>query len=146
MLVYQATPGPVNCRSVSVPACERDYDAGKSSSIEALALFQLKLRDTIDFTVDFTDWLVANGAATLTGATFSVAADSPQTPTIAGQTFNAGGKSIVVLSPAANANVGDAYYLDIIAQVAATIVSLPTDIAIPARTLVRRINVIVVHG
>lgn len=153
MLVYANNQGPVNCRSVSVPACERDCDAGESSDVEALALFQIKLRDTIDFTVDFTDWLVANGGALLTSATFTIATESPQTPTIAGQAFTPAGKCAVVLTPTAaddggngGAEVGNAYYLDVNVSVAATIAMTPNDLAIPARTLVRRIHVIVVHG
>lgn len=146
MLVYSAAPGPVDCRAVVVPPCEADGDAAQSAPIEALALFQMRIRDKVDFQVDFSQWLQANGNPTLTGATFAVASDSPSTPTIAGQAFVAAGKCVVVLTAPEGAKAGDAYWLDVTAQVGATTPVAPTDVPIPARTLVRRIHVVVVNG
>lgn len=145
MLVY-STPSPVDCRSVTVPACEPDGDASQSAAIAALACFQMRKRDTVDFIVDFSDWLRANGNAVLSAATFAVASDSPKTPTLAGQAFVAAGKCVAVLTAANDALAGDAYYLDLSVTIAATTPVAPTDVAIPQRTLVRRIHVVVVNG
>ncbi len=144
MLIYSQAPGPAKCRYVSVPTCERECDA--STDVEALATFQMRLRDALDFTVDFTEWLAANGNPTLTNAQFTVAQGSPQTPSVAGQAFNAAGKAVIVLSPGEGRAVGDAYYLDINASVGATVPVSPTDVATPSRSLVRRIHVVVVNG
>lgn len=145
MLVY-STPSPIDCRSVTVPACEPDGDASQSASIAALASFQMRKRDTVDFTVDFSEWLKQNGNASLSAATFAAAADSPKAPTISGQAYAPAGKCVVVLQASAGAMAGDAYYLDLTVTVAATVPVSPTDVAIPARTLVRRINVVVING
>lgn len=145
MMVY-STPASVECRSVSVPACEPDGDASQSASISALACFQIRKRDTVDFTVDWSDWLKANGNGQLSAATFVIATDSPKTPTISGQVFSPSGKCVAVLHPANDAMAGDAFYLDLSVTVAATVAALPSDVAIPARTLVRRIHVVVVNG
>lgn len=145
MLVY-STAGQVECRSVTVPACEPDGDASQSASIAALSLFQIRKRDTVDFSVDWSEWLKANGNAQLSAATFAASADSPKTPTISGQAFSPAGKCVVVLTAANDALAGDAYYIDLTITVAATVAALPSDVAIPARTLVRRIHVVVVNG
>lgn len=146
MLVYNTAPGPIDCRSVIVPACERDGDAGQSAPIEALALFQMRIRDKIDFVVDFSQWLAANGNPTLTGATFAAAAESPSAPSISAQAFVPAGKCVVVLTAPEGAKAGDAYWLDVTAEIAPTTPVQPTDVPIPARTLVRRIHVVVVNG
>ena len=143
MMVYSTAQAAV-CRTAEVPACETCVASG--TDIPALATFNMKLRDKLDFAVDFTAWLVANGGASLTSATFAVSGDSPKTPTISGQAFGAAGKAVVVITPANGAVVGDAYYLDVTAQVAATVAATANDVAIPARTLVRRINVVVAAG
>jgi hypothetical protein len=146
MLIYPTALGAIDCRYVKVPACERDGDPAQSAPIEALACFQMRIRDKVDFKVDFADWLAQNGHATLTGATFAVATDSPSTPTISAQVYAAGGLCVVVLLAAVDAKAGDAYYLDITAQISATTAVGPNDVVIPARTLVRRIHVVVVNG
>lgn len=146
MLIYPTAQGPADCRTVVVPSCEPDGDAAQSAPIGALALFQMRIRDKVDFQVDFSQWLAANGNPVLTGATFAASADSPSAPTIEGQAFVPAGKCVVVLSAPVGAKAGDAYYLDITAQIGATTPVLPTDVAIPARSLVRRINVIVING
>lgn len=145
MLVY-STPAPVDCRTVTVPACEPDGDASQSASIAALACFQMRKRDTVDFTVDFSDWLKANGNAQLSAATFAAATDSPSAPTLSGQAYAPAGKCVVVLQASNGAMAGDAYYIDLTVTVAATVPVTPSDVAIPARTLVRRIHVVVING
>ena len=147
MMILSTASGAVNCRSVSVPACDPHCDSGQSTGIPSLAVFQIRIRDTVDFTVDFTEWLQANGNATLSGATFAAASDSPSAPSIQGQSFNASGKAMVVLSGATEGvQVGNAFWIDVTAQVAATVALLPSDLVIPARTLVRRIHVVVISG
>lgn len=145
MLVYQNTPGPIDCRSVAVPACERDGDQSPAAPIEALACFQLRKRDVLDFTVDFTQWLAQNGNPAIQTAVFAAAADSPSPPTITGQAFAPTGKCVVVLSAPVDAVAGDAYYLEITVTTGPTVAVAP-DVVIPARTLVRRINVVVING
>ncbi|KAH2282323.1 hypothetical protein KXW82_007478, partial [Aspergillus fumigatus] len=66
-----------DCRSVVVPACEPDVNAEQGADIPALACFQLRLRDTIDYKVDFSQWLQANGNAQLNAANFAAASNSP---------------------------------------------------------------------
>ncbi|WP_163277035.1 hypothetical protein, partial [Klebsiella aerogenes] len=73
----------------------------------------LRLRDTIDYKVDFSQWLQANGNAQLNAANFAAASNSPSTPSITGQSFSPAGKTVVVLKAADNAKVGDAYWLDV---------------------------------
>jgi hypothetical protein len=149
MMIYHQAPGAPDCRVATVPACEQDIDASQSASIAALACFQMKIRDTVDFTVDFSVWLAANGGPLLTGATFAISSDSPSQPTITGQAFSPGGKSVAVLKAGTSgvaAKAGDAYYLDVTAVFAATVPVLPADVAIPTRTLVRRIHVVVANG
>lgn len=146
MLVYHQQPGLPDCRIAIVPPCERDTDASLNAPIGALALFQMKTRDELDFTVDFSQWLAANGNPVLTAATFAVSADSPSAPTLSAQAFVPGGKCVVVLTAPDGAKAGDAYYLDVSAQIGATTPTLPTDVPIPARKLVRRIHVVLVNG
>jgi hypothetical protein len=146
MLIYSQAPAVGDCRSVVVPACEPDGDPSQGADIAALACFQMRIRDKLDFTVDFSQWLAKNGNPTITTATFAVASGSPSTPTISGQTFNATGKCLVVLTAAVDAKAGDAYYLDLTLDVGATVPVSPTDVAIPSRTLVRRIHVVVING
>ncbi|WP_163103799.1 hypothetical protein, partial [Acinetobacter baumannii] len=68
------------------------------------------------------------------------------TPSITGQSFSPAGKTVVVLKAADNAKVGDAYWLDVTATVAAVVAASAADVAIPARTIVRRIHVVVASG
>jgi hypothetical protein len=146
MLIYHQPAGAPDCRLAIVPACENDGDASQSASIAALACFQMKIRDTLDFTVDFSTWIAANGSPVMSNAVFAISADSPSQPTLAGQAFTPGGKCVVVLHAAVGAKAGDAYYLDITATLAATVPASPADVVIPARTLVRRIHVVLANG
>jgi len=120
MLIYHQAAGKPDCRIATVPPCEQDVDASQTAPVAALACFQMKIRDTLDFTVDFTQWIAANG--------------------------NPGGKCVVVLHAASGAKAGDAYYLDVTATLAATAPATTADVAIPARTLVRRIHVVLANG
>jgi hypothetical protein len=146
MLIYHQPAGAPDCRIAIVPPCENDGDASQSAPIAALACFQMKIRDTLDFTVDFSAWIAANGNPVMTAALFATAADSPSAPTISGQAFTPGGKCVVVLHAAEGAKAGDAYYLDVTATLAATTPATTADVAIPARTLVRRIHVVLANG
>lgn len=149
MMIHPQAAGAPDCRVATVPACELDVDASQTASIAALACFQMKIRDDIDFTVDFSTWLAANGSPVMTGATFAISSDSPSQPTIVGQAFSPGGKSVAVLKAGTTqtaAKAGDAYYLDVTAVFAATAPVSPADVAIPSRTLVRRIHVVVANG
>lgn len=148
MFSYNSQVLAPDCRMAVVQACETDVDTSNAQSqqIAALGLFQMKLRDTVDFRVDFSQWLAANGKPQLTAAVWAVAATSPKTPTMSGSAFVPSGMTAVVLQAPDGAIPGDTYYLDITASIGPTTPSLPTEVALPARTLVRRIHVIVVQG
>lgn len=139
-------PSAAECRVVSVPTCEPDQDLS-ANGVVALATFQIRLRDTIDFTADFGAWLAANGNASLTtGSAWAVASGSPKTPTIAGGGYSPQGRIVTVLSCPNGAVVGDAFWMDVTANIAATTPTNPGDVAIPARSIKRRVNIIVVNG
>lgn len=146
MLIYHQAAGAPDCRIAIVPPCENDTDASQTAPVAALACFQMKIRDTLDFTVDFSQWIAANGNPVLSNAVFAAASDSPSAPSISGQAFTPGGKCVVVLHAASGAKAGDAYYLDVTATIAATTPATSADVAIPARTLVRRIHVVLANG
>jgi hypothetical protein len=146
MYPYQMNDGQPDCRYVALPVCEPDVGAAPGSPINALALFEIRLRDSLDFTVDFSVWLGANGPAQLSAATWAAASGSPKVPTIIGQAFSPAGRVTAVISPGAGAAIGDTYWMDITATVAATTAVNPNDVALPARTLTRRVNIIVVNG
>ena len=136
---------PIGCRRAAVDACEATLDISQSAPIPAIALFQLRIRDTLDFGVDLSLWLAANGNGLISNAVWSVAALSPKTPILSGNSFLPSGLAVVAVAPGVGALPGDAYWLDVtfsVAAVAATAVS----IALPARTMVRRVNIIVVNG
>ena len=138
--------GQPDCRKYEVPTCEADVNVAPNATVPAIATFTIKQRDTIDFTVDWSSWLGANGNPVLTNATWTVATDSPKTPTISGQAFSAAGVCVAVLTPAAGATPGDAYWLDLTVTVGVTTATNAGDVAIPARTLVRRVYIIVTAG
>lgn len=146
MLVLAQDSGTPDCRIAVVAPCELDGDPSQSAPIPALDTFQMKIRDTTDFRVDFSQWLAANGNPILTAATFTVADDSPSTPEIIGQAFVPAGKCVIVIAAADGAKAGDAFWLDITVHVGVAAAVLPTDVAIPARVLTRRINVVLVNG
>lgn len=146
MLIYNTAQTPVPCRTAIVSACEPALDPAPDADIPALDCFYMRIRDALDFTVDFGPWLQANGNAQLSAAEFSVASDSPATPILGATVFNPAGKCIVLVTPAVAAVVGDAYWIDIEVTVAAVVALAPTDVAIPARTLVRRIHVVIAKG
>jgi hypothetical protein len=148
MLQYPFNMGLPDCRRLVVPSCEPDIDPTQSAPLMCLtaAPLQMKLRDTIDFTVDFTDWLAANGSPTLATATWAVAAASPKTPTILSSSHSPFGKTNIVITPGVNALAGDTYFLEVTVVTTATAPVLPTDLTIAARTLVRQMRVIVVNG
>jgi hypothetical protein len=148
MLQFPLNLGVPDCRIIVVPACEIDIEPSQSTPIMCLTgqPLQIKLRDTIDFTVDFTQWLAANGSPLIASATWAVAATSPKTPTIVSQAFVPSGKTNVVISNPQGALPGDTYFLEITMTTSATAPVNPTDVPIGARILVRRVNVIAVSG
>ena len=135
-----------DCRRVELAVCETDLDPSPNAPILAVATFQIKKRDTLDFTLDMMSWLAANGNAQLTGAVWAVAAGSPSTPTIQGSAHSPQGVMTVVITPGNDDAPGSAYWLEVTIQVGETTPINPGDVAIPARTLVRRINIVVVAG
>jgi hypothetical protein len=144
--MYEMPLAVPDCRTVTVAACENDQDYRPNPPFPALATFQLQKRDTLDFTVDFSVWIGANGNPPMTSAEWTVAVGSPHAPTIVGQAFSSQGKTTVVLMAPEGANVGDAYWLDVTADVGLSQPASSGDVAIPARVLVRRVNVVVSQG
>jgi hypothetical protein len=138
--------GVAGCRTYAVPVCDNLGDSAPNAQVPAAATFNLNLRDSLDFSVDFSAWLGANGNPALTNAVWAVAVGSPKTPPIVGQAFSAQGMTTVVISAASGAIPGDAYWLDVTASIGATTPTNVGDVAIPARTIVRRIYIIVVSG
>jgi len=137
--------GEPDCRRYVMPACEPDGCSAPTAQIPAVATFTIRQRDSWDYTFDASVWVGANGNPVVTGATWAVASGSPQTPTLTGQAFTAQGVAVVVVTPANGAKPGDAYWLDLTVTVGAA--SATTDApAIPARTFVRRIYIIVTAG
>lgn len=140
---------PLNGRYANMPVgrdCHDDVRLG--ATVPALGTFFIRQRDTLDFGIDFTDWLAANndgGAVTLTTAVWAVAATSPKTPIIVGSGFDPAGKTSVTITPAAAAVAGDAYWMEVIITVSAVAASAGFP-ALPARTLVRKVNIVVVNG
>lgn len=142
--------GQDNCRYVAMPICEAEHtDVSQGAPIPALGVFYMRQRDTLDFGVDFTNWLVANsnGASPLTiaSATWGASADSPKTPTIVGEGFDPAGRVAVIVAAPPGALAGDSYWLDL----TMTTTALPASQgypAMPGRTVVRRIKLVVVNG
>jgi len=139
-------PEPRDSRRVALPVLDADERLSPTPSIPAIATFQLKQRDSLDFTLDAAAWLGANGNPVLTSAVWAVASNSPKTPTIVAQAFSAQGVTVAVIAPASNPLPGDAYWLDVTLSIGATTPTNPNDVAIPARTIVRRIYIIVAAG
>lgn len=133
-------------RIAVVPALDPDCSSDSTSTVPALTTFSIRQRDALDFTVDFSAWLSANSGGMLSAAVFALAVGSPGTPVIASQGFNPSGACVVVLRPAATAKPGDAYWLDITANIAAIAATVNNPVALPQRTLTRRINFVVVAG
>lgn len=131
-------------RRVKMPVQEpTNVATAPSASVPALAQFFKAARDTMDFGIDFTDWLIANGNTQATNIVYSEGDDSPQSPTIASQSFSKTGESAVLISGGA---IGDAYYIDCTVTVDEVQVREDNPAAIGTRTIVRRIHVVVVAG
>lgn len=147
MLTFGASPFSGNGRTYFLPATEATMSSS-TTTVPASQVFQMRVRDVLDFSVDATAWLAANGSgAALSAAQWAVASDSPKTPTISGQGFDPTGLTSAVIAAANNAAPGDVYSIDITLTVApCPPVNDPGGFTIPARTLVRRIQIMVVAG
>ena len=141
---FYATPVANQPRRVKMPVQEpTNVATAPSAAVPALAQFFKAARDTLDFGIDFSDWLIANGNTQATNIVYTEGDDSPQTPTIASQSFSPLGESAVLLSGGA---VGDAYYIDATLTVDQVQVREDNPAAIGTRTIVRRIHIVVVAG
>lgn len=138
-----ASQSPVPQRTAIVPPVDPQVDYSQNAPVNALATFEMYLRDALDFYIDMTAWLASNGPATLATATW--ASVGAKTPTLTGATFLATGLAGVTITPAVGALPGDAYLLEVTFTIAA-IVSAGTTLSIPVRKITRRINVILVNG
>lgn len=130
-------------RRVKVPVQEPTQNPSVSANIPALAQFFKAARDTMDFGIDFSDWLIANGSPQLKSCVYAAGADSPKPPDIESQTFSPTGETVVML---AGGDVGDAYYLDCTVVLDDVQIREGNPSTIGERTMVRRIHVVVYNG
>lgn len=134
-----------NARTYVLPTNEPLLPANQTA-VPAGATFQLRERDSLDFSMDLTAWLCANApGAVISQATWTVPSDSPATPTIVGQEFEPTGFCVVVISDNGSA-VGSVFWLDLAVTLSATPLPSAPNLAIPPRTLTRRLYVQVVAG
>jgi hypothetical protein len=147
--MYFTEPAPKTvARRVMLPVEDAVVDpcspiAPDDASIPALAVFKKGYRDTIDFGIDFTDWLKANYGSKIKTSVWAAGGNSPQVPTIASQVLSPVNESIVVLSGGA---VDDVYYLDCTTTFMVTQPTEDNAVVLPERIIVRRVHVIVVSG
>jgi hypothetical protein len=147
--MYFTAPAPKTiARRVMLPVEDSVVDpcspiASDDASIPALAVFKKSVRDTLDFGIDFTDWLKANYGSRIKTSVWAAGLDSPNAPTIASQTLSPVNESIVVLSGGA---VDDVYYLDCTTTFMVTQPTEDNAVVLPERIIVRRVHVIVVSG
>ena len=146
MYSYGQVAAPVNCRTVIVPGCEITLNPS-DLSIPAEALFQIRLRDIMDFSVDFSAWLTSTHGALLASVVWTIAALSPKIPIISSTVFDSSGPAVAIIAPGLLAAVGDAYYIDVTGVTLPTLISAGSaTLTIPARTITRRVNILVVAG
>jgi hypothetical protein len=135
----------IDCRYARMPACDPVGDASPSANVPAVGVFQLRSRDTLDFGIDLRDWLAANFSPEIANVAWTVAPNSPHVPIIVGSSYEKDSRVSVVLTPNAGATGGNSYFLEAAIQIAP--VAAQTGIpALPARTLHRRIHIVVVNG
>ena len=149
MMVF-ATDIPMSVRTYTVPP-QDPPQSGTTAVIPAGAVFQLRQRDTLDFTVDFRRFLTSLGPGivlssvvfTQVGAT-TQAGTTAGAPSLVGNGFTPDGIATLVVQPNPTAGVGDIYTID-----CAAVTSISTyfeGVTLPARKITRRIAIIVVAG
>jgi len=114
-------------------------------TIDALATFYKRARDTLDYGIDFTAWVKANGDTQLKTVTWASVVDPnvQGAPILSEQVFP-GGETWVILGPGA---ANDIYWIDCTVTVDATQARVGGDaISTVERTLVRRIAIQVLAG
>ena len=138
--------GGTNGRTFALPLIDQ-LASPTSSVIPPVVIFQIRERDVLDFSIDATQWLAANGNGVLAaGSAWAVAVGSPMTPTIVGQQFDPSGLVTAVIAPMMGANVGDVYWLDVTLAVAPAQLTMFPNVQVPARKLTRRVYIQVVAG
>ena len=148
MLVFTDPLQAGGCRTYPVDVCDPVLSTSTSTvPIDQAATFQIRQRDALDFTIDFTALLTAMGVSvTLTACSFTVPAASPKTPASITGGFDASGTAVFVLTPALGATVGDLYYVDVTATTSTSVLPNTPSVTIPARTITRRMQFQVVAG
>lgn len=138
-------PVTPHARIVSVPTCEPVEDTN-SIGRPSLHLFFMPIDDTLDYGLDFGDWISQNGGPRMSDAEWAVASDSPDQPgSIANSSFTPGGLTVVSVTNGVAVEVGDVYYLQCTATFAAILAAEDT-LARPERKLVRRLHIKLVRG
>jgi hypothetical protein len=135
----------LNDRTFTVPVVDPVFSSTNRIIMPA-AVFQIRQRDTLDYSVDASGWLAANGSALLGAVAWGVANDSPMQPIIMADSFDPTGLCTVVVAPAADAAVGDVYWIDWSAATTPTQIPRLPNVTIPPRTVVRRFYIMVVAG
>lgn len=114
-------------------------------SIDVLATFVKKARDELDYGIDYTDWLKANGDTEVTAVTWTpVAANGYVAAPITSDQFFPGSEAWVIVGPGA---AGDNYLIDCQLTIAPTQARVGGDaVSTVQRTIVRRIAIRVYAG
>jgi hypothetical protein len=149
-MLFERPPPPIAPRRVALPVNETApvvclNPLFNTPSIDALATFIKKARDTLDFGIDFTDWLKANGDTEISAVTWEPVTDPPyQDPPILSDQFFPGSEAWVMIGPGL---AGDNYLIDCTATIAPTQARVGGDaVSTVERTIVRRIAIQVLAG
>jgi hypothetical protein len=149
-MYFERPPPPVVPRRVSLPIDETAPVVCLNPlftvpTIDVLASFVKKARDTLDFGIDFTAWLKANGDTELKAVQWDpVVQNGYVAPPVVDDQFFPGSEAWVIIGPG---NAGDKYLIDCTASIAATQARVGGDaVQTLERTIVRRILITVYAG
>lgn len=133
-------------RRVQMPLYESEGVACRpkvSTLVDALATFIMRARDVMDFGIDFSDWLKSNADSVIKTAVWSEASGSPQSPTLGSSVLFPGTETVVMVGPG---TANDVYWLDCTVTIATSQQRENQALAIPERTIVRRVAIKVLAG
>lgn len=153
-MYFERPPPPTVPRRVSLPVDESPpvvclNPLYNPPTIDVLATFIKKARDELDFGIDYTDWLKANGDTQVTQVVWEDVTDNSSgvgfvPAPMTGDEFFPGSEAWVMIGPG---NAGDNYLLDCTITIAPTQARVGGDaVSTAERTLVRRIAIRVLAG
>lgn len=144
--IYAAPTGSANRRTYTVPTLDV-VSSATLPAVPVVATYQVRQRDTLDFGIDFSGWLVVNGRTTVASAVWTVAVGSPKSPLAYSSVFEPTGLTVVLVTPGPLAVVGDVYWFDVTMVTApATLDCAQPGVVLPPRMRVLRLAVMVVAG